>query len=246
MELLKEWQKLPDRDKYKASIPIAKVFRNEASERVKRLIKAQGKSNGFIADQIGVNRGGFSRNLKGNFNCPLDSLRKLAYEEFNVSIHYIYFGEQGVTRLPRLVEELVTKNNLPSLDSKLGDPTQSIKILDRLTELTQDVNLPLTNLCGLEASQDLKMTFRRLEREPDFTPRINFFIFMAMYFSTTMDYFIGRNYARFTDISAHGKVIRDKEKLKFLRLYLELEKEEQAKVGGLTLAGDWKKREGIN
>ncbi|MFM9414158.1 hypothetical protein ACKQTC_07235 [Peptococcus simiae] len=242
MELLKAWHNLPEEDKYKASIPIAKILRNDASGRVKDLIEAQGKTASYISEQIGVTRGGLSRNLKGNFNCPLDSLRILAYQEFNVSIHYIFFGEKGTSQLPRLLEEVMAAEDLPKLEGRLEDPTVAPPLLYRLTELAQDRGLPLPNLGGLKASQDLKMTFRKLEKNPDFTPRINFFIFLAMYLDTSMDYLLGNNYARFTDISVHGKTIRDKDRLGFLRCYLELDKEEQVKVAGRVLAGDWQEK----
>ncbi|MFP5522022.1 hypothetical protein [Peptococcus simiae] len=242
MELLKTWQKLPEEDKYKASIPIAKVLRNDASGRVRDLIEAQGKTASYVSEQIGVNRGGFSRNLKGSFNCPLDSLRILAYQEFNVSIHYIFFGEKGTSQLPRLLDEVMVAEDLPKLEARLGNPAVAPPLLDRLRELAEDRHLPLPNLGGVKASQDLKMTFRKLEKDPDFTPRINFFIFLAMYLDTSMDYFLGNNYARFTDVSVHGKPIRDKERLEFLRRYLELDKEGQVQVAGRVLAGGWQEK----
>ena len=170
----------------------------------------------------------------------MDSMRKLAYGEFNVSIHSLFFGEKGITPLPKLLEEMVEECPNLEVEGQLSYVSRGASLNRRVQELAQDRATPIPDLCGKEVSQALKNSLRRIEAEPDFEPRINFLIFMTMHFNTTMDYFYSQNYARYTDVSVHGKVIQDSESLRFLRLYLEKEKIDREKIGGQALACGWK------
>ncbi len=240
LDIIADWNELPIGKKYEASLPIAISLRNEASARVKGFLEASGKTAGTVADNIGVNRGGFSRFLKSRFSVPMDSMRKLAYGEFNVSIHSLFFGEKGITPLPKLLEEMVEECPNLEVEGQLSYVSRGASLNRRVQELAQDRATPIPDLCGKEVSQALKNSLRRIEAEPDFEPRINFLIFMTMHFNTTMDYFYSQNYARYTDVSVHGKVIQDSESLRFLRLYLEKEKIDREKIGGQALACGWK------
>ena len=262
--LTMELERIEDpKERYQFALAEFKAARQRASLTVKNDLSAREISNVFAAGRMGVDAGGFGRQLKGNFALPLEALVKLSNDLLLKSVTQVMFGDKGETKLSRVLsvaleplenEDDATRNRIVKYAQALRSEAARSQHLaqeepfndllrDRITELAQDMDVVTFNICGADAEPAVRTSIRNLIDRDNFCCSLNTLLYIAACNNTALDYLIAPNPVSFTVIRYYtkrrGRVIYNKEIRKLAELYYGFDEEYRRRLLVYLLGRRW-------
>lgn len=235
------------KERYLYALEVCKEARMRASITVKNELSGRKITNLFAAEQMGIDLGGFGRQLKGNFAIPPEALVKLCYNLLNKSVTQVLFDDRGESLLPRSLsaalsqleeEDDVTRARIVKDVQSLRTEAVRTRHLEtevpfndflrkRVYEIAEDRDVLPINICGERAEPAIRASIRNLMTRPDFTCALNTLLFIAASNKTTIDALIAPNPVTYTAIryykSPRGKAVFNRDIRKLASVFYELD-----------------------
>lgn len=251
------------KEHYRFALDEFKAARQRASLTVKNDLSAREISNVFAAGRMGIDVGGFGRQLKGNFALPPESLVTLCNDLLLKSVTQVMFGDRGETKLTRSLsvaleplenEDDATRNRIVKYAQALRSEAARSQHLaqempfndllrDRILEIAQDMDVVPFNICGLNAEPAVRASIRNLIDRDNFCCSLNTLLYIAACNNTTIDALIAPNPVPFTMIRYYnkrrGRVIYNKEIRKLAELYYGLDEAYRRRLLVYLLNRSW-------
>lgn len=258
---------IEDREKrYRAALEMFIEAKLDAGERLEVELEGNGIEFPYAAEVMGYSVAEFRRQLsKGGIRFKPHLTLRLANMLLKESCHQLFFGERGVTELPRLESHLASilmdagpdvKNEaytmairLYSQDRDAGtlycQQDDSGLVRDRILELCADRNVQLIYLLGKDECQMSKICLRKFvtQEAPPYIPQNQVLMYYAFMLNTSVDYFMAPDYTQFSDIRLFGapadQVIRDAQTVKTIGKFLVLCPESRRALASYILNQCW-------
>lgn len=247
-----------DKKRYEVSLSVFGDMRRDVTKLVRETIQEKKYKITEIANDIGVDVGGISRRTRNDntmFSLPNNSLVKFSRKYMTRSCHELFFGEKGITMLPKplsvLVEYLSESSDAnkeriltfteqeysaaAAMDELLTDVKASDLMRERLLEQIRDRHINPAYLFGKSAPAALKYSIRRyMDPEVDQSGNLSNIMYYTMCLGTSFDYFLAVDYTPYVGFKLFGaddsEVIKDKKIRRFVSKYLLLPKSRKSAV----------------
>lgn len=262
-----ELRKIEDRNqRYRQALEVFTKTREEAGRRVALQLKANESPFSFVASELGYSPAGFNRRLQNGFGYRPHTVVHLAYEFLEDSCHQTFFGERGVTVLPRLESCLAhTMERLPDdalmeiylLATRLfqqDEETSSLfcqhddtgLVRARVLEQCTDRCVQPVNLLGTDECKSAKLNLRKfgLEEFESYIPQTQVIMYFAFSLNTSLDYFMAPDYTKYTALCCSDDpkrtVIQSGMVIKILGKFLVLSPESRKALASKVFTRYWK------
>lgn len=261
-------RKIEDRDqRYRAAIEMFIEAKVDAGERLEMELEGNGIEFPYAAEVMGYSVAEFRRQLrKGGVRFKPHLTLRLANILLKESCHQLFFGERGVTELPRLESHLASilmdtdpsvKNETYAMAIRLYGQDRDSGALycqeddsglvrDRILELCADRNVQLIYLLGRDECQMSKICLRKIvmQEKPPYIPHNQMLMYYAFALNTSLDYFMAPDYTQFSDIRLFGsptdQVVRDAQTIKIIGKFLVLCPESRRALASYILNQYWR------
>lgn len=247
-EFVTELNRIDDqKDRYRYALEVCKEARMHASTTVKNDLSSRKITNLFAAEHMGIDLGGFGRQLKGNFAIPPEALVKLCYNLLNKSVTQVLFDDKGESLLPRSLSAALSQleDEDDATRARIVKDAQSLRteavrlrhletevpfndiLRKRISEIAEDRDVLPANVCGERAVPAIRASINNLIIRSDFICALNSLLFIAACNQTTIDALIASNPMTYTAIryykSPRGKVAVNRDIRKLASIYYELD-----------------------
>lgn len=247
------------RERYKSAMDEFSSARKDMSVFVSKTLKEKGIALKTVAETAGVDAGGLSRALQGNFSLPPRAVEKFCSLFFCCSCHELLFGEPGITHLPRNLAVIANKsekmskqkknsllsivtniyeherrNNLLPTDIK---PEQTIR--HRIQEIAEDKYVVPMEILGEGVPAVVKVALKKYCTITDgdnggYIGGLNSLMYYALELQTSVDYFICQDYTALTTLAykkdGQIRIVTDKILIEFISKFLKLSSDGQVKA----------------
>lgn len=260
-------RRIEDRDqRYRAALEIFTKAKLDAGARVEMELEGNGIDFPYAAEVMGTSVAEFRRQLDKGVRFKPHLTLRLANILLKESCHQLFFGERGITELPRLESHLTSilleatpnvKNevyamaiHLYSQDRNSGtlycQNDDSGLVRDRIMELCADRNVQSLYLLGQDECQMSKLCLRKFvtQEEPIYIPQNQVLMYYAFALNTSLDYFMAPDYTQFSDIRLFGsptnQAVRDAQVIKIIGKFLVLCSESRRALASYILSQYWR------
>lgn len=251
------------KERYRRALDLCKAARKHACSNVKDELSSRQITKLFAAERMGIDPGGFGRQLKGNFAIPPEALLKLCYNLLNKSVTQIMFDDKGKTRLPRALsaalspledEDNATRGRIVKYAQSLRTeavrsqhlaPEVPLNVLlrSRINEIAEDRDVLPIHICGERAEPAVCASIRNLFGKDDFCCTLNSLLYIAACNRTTIDALIAPNPVTYTAIcfykSTGEKTVYNKNIRKLAGIYYELDEEYRRRLLVYSMNRHW-------
>lgn len=244
-------------ERYNTALRIFEDARAEASKEISAELDSKGIPRMVAANIAGVDVGGFTKRLQGQFTLPPLAITKLCYNCLKKSAHMVFAGEEGVTMLPRTLSlalnslkgkkasarnaallyslSLFEKN---TREAALNDELTFPQLLrSRLTEIAEDKGIYTIGLAGTDAPSSLKLCIRKCFEHENYSGRLNTLFYIACIGNhTSLDGLIAPNPVAFTQLCYYTEnyenreIITDKTIRRIVSIYYDLNNENRNRL----------------
>ena len=237
------------KERYRYALAVCKEAREHASVTVKNDLSGRKMTRLFAAEQMGIDLGGFGRQLKGNFAIPPDALVRLCYNLLNKSVTQVLFDDKGETLLPRSLstalsslegEDDATRGKLVKHAQALRAEAVRTQHLEtevplnvllrrRISELAEDRDVLPIHVCGERAEPAIRASIGNLFARTDFSCALNSLLYIAACNETTPDALIAPNPVTYTAIryykSPRGQSVHNRDIRRLAGIYYDLDED---------------------
>lgn len=253
---------IPDpSERYATALGMFSAARKSAGREIAQSLKDKGLSAALVSDAIGVDAGGFSKRLHGEFTLPPSSLVMLCYTVLGKSVNEVLLGFPGVTMLPRCLSaglmQLPRKGTGPKVNAlkyalelrdvdraehRLSRDTPFSQLLrERVQQLADDKGVYPPDICGADAPPTVKGVIKKCIDQDNYVGLINQQLYIAVTNNTTIDGIIAANPVDYTRIALYGSddIIGDKMLRQIAAIYYDLCAESRAQLVVYLLNQHW-------